>query len=294
MTDWALDLGGIVLRGVADEDPLSLPRALIFPDADPALLARAAMLAPRSVDPATDSVLLRVQVFVIEAFGRTIIVDGGVGDDKERPARPSWHRRRTDFLARLGVAPAAVTAMLFTHLHADQVGWATRLVDGRWVPTFPRARHIVVAREFAHWAALDAVAPVGHGCFRDSVLPLVEAGQLDQVADDHAPFPGIRLRPLPGHTPGQVGILLTGTRRRVLIAADALHHPAQLLAPALCSGFCADAALAVATRQALLDEAADDGLALVPHHARSRALWHITRQDGAFSLRGDDTNRPIN
>lgn len=285
MSDWSLDLGGIVLRGVADEDPFRLPRDLLFPGTEPSLLDRAAVLDAASVEPATDSILLRVQVFAIEAFGRRIIVDGGIGDDKERPARASWHRRRTDFLARLGMAPESVEAMLFTHLHADHVGWATRLDEGRWVPTFPRARHIVAAREFAHWAALDAVAPVGHGCFRDSVLPLAEAGLLDQVPDDHTPFPGLRFRPLPGHTPGQVGITLSGTKRTVLIAADAVHHPAQLLAPDVTSRFCSDPGVAVATRRALLEEAASEGLALVPHHARGRVLWHVTRAGEGFALR---------
>ncbi len=284
MTDWSLDLGGITLRGVADEDPFVLPRDMLFPAADKALLARAAALDPLAVDLATDSIILRVQVFVIEGRGKTIVVDGGVGDDKERPVRPSWHRRRTDFLARLGVAPEAVDAMLFTHLHADHVGWATRLVGGRWVPTFPRARHLVSSTEYTHWAALDAVAPVGHGCFRDSVLPVVEAGLLDQVPDDHAPFPFLRLRPLPGHTPGQVGFELRGARRTVLIAADAIHHPLQLLAPDIASRFCSDRDQAVATRRALLEEAASEGLLLVPHHARARALWRIARDGAAYTL----------
>lgn len=276
----------MTLRGVADEDPFVLPRSLIFPGADPALLARAAPLDPGAVDAAADRIILRVQVFVIEAAGRTILVDGGIGDGKERPARPSWHRRQTDFLARLGVAPDAVDTLLFTHLHADHVGWATRLEDGRWVPSFPRARHLVAAREYAHWAAEDAKAPVGHGSFRDSVLPLAEAGLLDQVAEDHAPFPGLRFRPLPGHSPGQVGIELQGARRRLLIAADAVHHPLQVLAPEVVSRFCSDPARAVATRRALLEEAAAEGLELVPHHARSRPVWRVARRDGAFTLAG--------
>jgi len=284
MTDWAVDLGGLTLRGVADEDPFILPRDLLFPAADPALLQRAAALDPLAVDIAADSIILRVQVFVIEGFGRTIIVDGGVGNDKERPVRPSWHRRRTDFLERLGVAPDDVDALLFTHLHADHVGWATRLVEGRWVPTFRRARHLVSGTEYAHWAALDAVSPVGHGCFRDSVLPVAEAGLLDQVPDDHAPFPFLRFRPLPGHTPGQVGFELRGARRTVLIAADAIHHPLQVLAPDIASRFCSDRAQAVATRRALLDEAASGGRLLVPHHARSRNLWRVARDGGAYTL----------
>lgn len=283
MSDWSLDLGGVVVRGVADEDPLTLPRGF-FPGAERALLERAAALDPAACDPAADAVLLRVQVFVVEAFGRTVLVDAGIGDGKERPARPSWHRRRTDFLDRLAVAPAAVEAVIFTHLHVDHVGWATRPVDGRHVPTFPQARHIVADGEFAYWAARhEAGEQVSHGAFADSVLPLAEAGLLDRVPADHAPTPGLRLRPLPGHTPGQVGVVIEGRRMTALITADAIHHPMQVLRPSLVSSVCADPARAVATREALLEEAAE-GLVLMPCHARGAPVWRVGRAGGAYTL----------
>lgn len=286
MSDWAVDLGGMTLRGVADEDPFELPRDLLFPSSDPALLARSAALDPLAANAARDLIMLRVQVFVIETAGRIVVVDGGVGDGKERPARASWHLRRTDFLERLRLRPEEVDLVLFTHLHADHVGWATRRQDGRWVPTFPRARHIVAEREYAYWAERNAAAPANHGSFEDSVLPLAEAGLLDRVPADHVPLPGLRFRALPGHTPGQVGILLEAARRPALIAADAVHHPMQLLSPALTSRFCADPADAVATRAALLEEAAE-GLVLVPHHARGRRLWRVAREGAAYTLAAD-------
>jgi glyoxylase-like metal-dependent hydrolase (beta-lactamase superfamily II) len=279
VSDWALDLGGVTVRGVADEDPLTLPRGF-FPGAERELLARAAALDPAACDLDADAVLLRVQVFAVEAFGRTVLVDAGIGDGKERPARPSWHRRRTDFLARLGVAPDAVEAVIFTHLHVDHVGWATQ----GHAPVFRRARHIVAEAEYAHWLARhEAGEQVGHGSFADSVLPLHDAGLLDRVPPDHAPLPGLRLRPLPGHTPGQVGVLLEGTRLTALITADAIHHPMQVLRPSLVSSVCADPAGAAATREALLEEAAD-GLTLMPCHARGAALWHVRREGGGYTL----------
>jgi glyoxylase-like metal-dependent hydrolase (beta-lactamase superfamily II) len=285
MTDWAVDLGGMTLRGVADEDPFELPRDLIFPGTDNALLERAARLDPLGVNVARDTIILRVQVFVIECAGRTIVVDGGVGNGKDRPARASWHHRQTDFLDRLGVAPEAVDMMLFTHLHADHVGWATRKRDGRWVPTFPNARHVVPDVEYAYWEARNTVSPVNHGSFDDSVVPLAEAGLLDRVPLDHVPLPGLRFRHLPGHTPGQVGIVLEGAKTPAMIAADAVHHPAQLLVPALTSRFCSDPADAVATRLALLEEASSEGTTLVPHHARGRRLWQVARDGDVFTLR---------
>ena len=42
--------------------------------------------------------------------------------------------------------------MICTHLHIDHVGWNTRLVDGRWVPTFPNARYLLARPEWEHWS----------------------------------------------------------------------------------------------------------------------------------------------
>ena len=45
-----------------------------------------------------------------------------------------------------------------THLHVDHVGWNTRLENGRWVPTFPKARYVFGEKEFAYWSAEHAKA----------------------------------------------------------------------------------------------------------------------------------------
>ena len=51
-----------------------------------------------------------------------------------------------------GFAPERIDTVVHTHLHADHVGWDTRLEGGAWVPTFTRARHLYTAREL-DWCA---------------------------------------------------------------------------------------------------------------------------------------------
>src|SRR3546814_2060166 len=61
---------------------------------------------------------------------------------------------RSSYLERLqsaGIRPEDVTHVLCTHLHLDHVGWNTRLLDGRWVPTFPQAKYILSRRECEFW-----------------------------------------------------------------------------------------------------------------------------------------------
>ena len=49
-----------------------------------------------------------------------------------------------------------------THLHVDHCGWNTRLVDGRWVPTFPNAKYIFAKKEHDFWEA-PAIKASGAG-----------------------------------------------------------------------------------------------------------------------------------
>ena len=84
-----------------------------------------------------------------------ILIDACVGNHKPRPTRPPWHMMKSDRyeknLAATGVGVGDIDYVMCTHLHADHVGWNTRLDNGRWVPTFPKAKYLFADRELAHW-----------------------------------------------------------------------------------------------------------------------------------------------
>ena len=95
--------------------------------------------------------------------------------------------------------------MVCTHLHVDHVGWNTRLVDRRWVPTFRNARYLFGRREFEHCVSTLGDAEV-HGLHAsvlmgDSVQPVFDAGQADLVEADHRICEEVHLIPTHGHTP---------------------------------------------------------------------------------------------
>ena len=138
-----------------------------------------------SIGP-TAAVLLAVQSHLIRFGGKTILLDACVGEHKPRPARPDWHQRSaTNYLANLaaaGCTPDDVDIVMCTHLHADHVGWNTRLDSGRWVPTFAKARYLMSQTEIDHRASEAAAKPeANHGSFQDSVLPVIERGLVTTV-----------------------------------------------------------------------------------------------------------------
>ena len=207
-----------------------------------------------------------------------------MGENKERERRKDWHRRtQTSYLSALaaaGVTPDKVDVVLCTHLHADHVGWNTRLENGRWVPTFPSARYMIGSAELAAWQAEEARAPgvANHGAYADSVLPVVEAGLVETVSEGFEITRGLTVLPLPGHSPGQIGLDLDyGESRHVLFCGDAIHSPTQVFKPEWTSAFCSNPQQAVASRTGLLDRAAQDGSLIAPSHIRNAMGFRVER-----------------
>jgi glyoxylase-like metal-dependent hydrolase (beta-lactamase superfamily II) len=286
-------LGAFTVARVSDLDRLEFPGHHVFPDFAPEVVeAQAHWLAPTFVDAASKKLLLAFQGFLIRTPRHTILVDSCIGNDKERPNRPFWHRRTDgpflDNLAALGVAPEQVDFVLCTHLHADHVGWNTRLDNGRWVPSFPKARYVFARREYEGWERAyreDPSEPHSYGAFADSVLPVMEAGRAVLVEQDHQIEDGVWLEPAPGHSPGNVVINIESSGKRALCSGDVMHHPVQCARPEWSSRFCEDPDQSRRTRAALLDRLAETDVRLFAAHFVAPRGGHIVRAGDRFRFR---------
>jgi len=267
-------------RAIESEVPI-FDTFTFFPDATREVVeANKDWLMPRYIDPETIEVILCIQSYVIKTSHHTILVDTCVGNHKSRPARPSWHMQNAPFieeLASVGVHPEEVDFVLCTHLHVDHVGWNTKLLDGRWVPTFPNAKYIFSRNEFELWAARyekGETVPVPL-VYEDSVLPIVEAGQAIIVEDTHQIDDGMWLEPAPGHTPGHVMLNLKSGEETALMSGDVIHHPLQLIRPQWSSRACEDPHLSAVSRTKMLERVADTNTLLCPAHFGSPTMGHV-------------------
>lgn len=116
--------------------------------------------------------------WLVETEHHKILIEICTGNHKQRPGgAPLFDMLDTAYMERLaetGVHPDEIDYVLCTHLHADHVGWNTRLSNGRWVPTFPNAKYVMSKTDyqalsleggggsFAAWGALMC---------EDSILP---------------------------------------------------------------------------------------------------------------------------
>lgn len=294
-----LELGGVTVEAVEEISGHRFRPDVLLPWSTPAQIAdHAGWMAPDLYDPARDLLAMVRQSYVVRTGRRTIVIDTCVGDDKDRPSA-NFNRLKTPWFANfraLGLDPAEVDVVLCTHLHVDHVGWHTRLVDGRWVPTFPNARYLFGRTELASYLAAREAGPDPDGpIFEDSVQPVFDAGLAEIVEDDFELGDGLWLELTPGHTPGHLCIHLETPAGRAVFAGDLMHHPVQVREPQWNSRFCEDADGARRARRRFLEAHADTDTLIVPAHFERGTVGRLTADAAGFNYHfrdGGDVREP--
>lgn len=275
-------IGDIVVTRVQEIEAPGLE--FVIPDATPERLRAIDWLRPHFVTSGGHA-LASIHALVVESGGRRIVVDTCVGNDKRGRPVPAWNRRQGRFLEDLdeaGFATASIDTVVCTHLHVDHVGWNTRLVGDRWVPTFASARYLAVRAEYEHW--LGETDAVGAAVFADSVAPVMDAGLMDLVASTATVADGVVLEPTPGHTPGHVSVRIESKGERAVITGDLLHHPAQFAHPEWRAAPDVDPDLACATRRAFFERYADGETLVIGTHFAGATAGRLVRDGTAFRL----------
>jgi glyoxylase-like metal-dependent hydrolase (beta-lactamase superfamily II) len=285
--------GEIRIDRVLELERTIFPLTALYPEArEEALAPHREWLSPRTIDPATGLLVLAFHTFVVRTPGRTILVDTCSGNDKPRPQKLRYHMARWPYLERLaavGVTPESVDLVVFTHLHVDHVGWNTRLVDGRWVPTFPRARYLFVQREWEFWREeYRRPAFRDDPYYEDSLLPVLESGLVDFVEADRVLDEGVTLEPTHGHTPGHVAVRVRGGGREAVMSGDLMHTAVQCAQPDWSSCFCVDPEASRVTRRAFLDRHADTDTLVLPAHFPAPGGGRVVRSGSAYRFVFDD------
>lgn len=279
-------VGDLTIHRIVEQEVAFHPIQDFLPDLTDDMLAenRDWLVQAGALEAGTDNMILCFQSYVIRTPHHTILVDTCIGNHKDRPTRPTWHQKTDtawmDGLARAGFTLDDIDYVMCTHLHADHVGWNTRLEDGRWVPTFPRARYVFDAGELAYWEAQNAAKPIP--AVVDSVLPIVAAGRAELVAPSHAIGDHLRLLPTPGHTPGHYAVLLGRGRDDAFLTGDLIHSPVQARYPALSMGLDVDRTQSGVTRRSALERLCDTDTLCCTAHFPSPSVGRIKRWGEGF------------
>ena len=188
--------------------------------------------------------------FLLRSGDRLILVDAGIGVFDRGVFKGG---ALLDNLAALGVSPADITDVVFTHLHFDHTGWAT--VDGK--PVFERATYRCDAADWEHFVPSDERA----------TRKLAPIGSRLQTWDADGPLlPGLDVRRAPGHTPGSTILIVSSGASRAMLLGDVVHCPVELLDDEWATIGDVDPALAKRTRIALARELEADDVPVAAAH----------------------------
>jgi glyoxylase-like metal-dependent hydrolase (beta-lactamase superfamily II) len=230
---------------------------------------------------------LNTNCLLLEKAGRRVLVESGCGDkwtEKERDIYQLERRSVVDALREIDVEPESIDTVVTTHLHFDHAGGLTTW-DGRDPKemvaegisprvVFPNAEIVVQRQEWDD--ALADRSTMTRTYLRTHLDPIADRVRLIDGAQEV--LPGIRVRPLVGHTWGMQGIFIESAEGTVVFPGDLLptvHHTHASSSPA----YDMLPFETMQTKTAFLPEAVQEDWILVLDHEPDTPVGRISRTE---------------
>jgi glyoxylase-like metal-dependent hydrolase (beta-lactamase superfamily II) len=279
-------IGDVEVARIVEVNAFEDDISMLLPDATAQFVQQFGWLRPHFAT-ADGRMILSFQAFVLRSRGKSVMIDTCIGADRKREYAVFCNLQTTflEDLRAAGFPPEEINAVLCTHLHFDHVGWNTRLVGGKWVPTFPQARYLFGRREWQHWQHLrdtDGYHHMDH--LVDSIDPVMQAGLVDFIDPDFQITDEVSLIPTPGHTPGHVSVLIRSRGHEAVITGDLMHHPIQLAVPATHGNFDMDKEQGARSRVEFVDRFANRPALIIGSHFSDPSAGHIVSDGKGWKL----------
>ncbi len=183
-----------------------------------------------------------------------------------------------------GIDPDSITHVFITHAHPDHI-WGIR--DDFDEPIFPGAEYIIGEVEHGYWmqdGLANAVAPEDQQFVVGAVNSInVEGVDWTMVQDGAEIAPGISVMNSFGHTVGHMSLRVESNGKQLLAIGDAFAQTWMNFAhPDWYNDIDADPVQTVASRNAILDMASADGIALLGYHFPFPGVGHVAREGDSF------------
>jgi glyoxylase-like metal-dependent hydrolase (beta-lactamase superfamily II) len=259
----ALRLGSLTVQPVSDGAILQMDPANIFGDARPE------EWQPYVARNAQGNLEMALTCLLVRVGERTILVDTGYGD---QPGRPEVGQLASS-LAEIGVAAADIDTVIISHPHGDHIGGATVGSGENARLTYASARYWLGQADWDHFNTPEMLDQRG---LRDKLMPLASAERLELADGEHEIAPGVRLLPLPGHTPGHMGVVFTSGREMAVYVGDLVHHPLQIDHPEWSPIFDSLPPLSRETRRQLVERARREHALVLSYHLPFPGIGRVT------------------
>jgi len=174
---------------------------------------------------------IQMRCLLIDTGSKLILIDAGTGDKQLDYLKYYGFEGVINFdteFEKLGYKCTDVTDVIFTHLHFDHCGGATRYnADKSKVElVFPNATHWVGEPQWKNF--LKPNVREGDSYFPENMNPIFEAGKLKLVSENQFVCPEIEVRLHKGHTKGQLVSYIDLGEKTLVYAGDVIPLAANI------------------------------------------------------------------
>ncbi len=244
---------------------------------------------------AQNRIRMEARALLLKSPGCNIVIDTGNGSDfilkygeklgskfaemyNIDPQGPSLQKS----LSQSGLQFEDVHHVILTHLHFDHAGGATHEVNGKLVPTFPKAQYYVQKAnlETAQHPNLRERASYYPANFE----PLLESGKLKLLEGNKENLlPGISVYVSNGHTQGQQVVKITDGQNTLLYCGDVIPTSSHVRLPWV-MGYDLNPLVLMEEKQKFLGPAADEKWYLYFEHDPDCDMAQVSRKGSDFMV----------
>ncbi len=235
---------------------------------------------------AQNRIRLELGVLLIQAHGRNILVDTGIGNkcsDKfnklygiER--RPSIETS----LLKCGLHPQEIDLVINTHFHFDHAGGNTRKdADGRIYPTFSKAAYFIQKGEWE--AAMSPNERTLGSYLLENYEVLAGKPCLNLLAGNSEILKGISVIRTPGHTAHHQAVFIESEGEKALFLGDLIPTVSHIPLPYI-MGYDLFPLTTLETKRLLLEQALEEHWLLIFQHDPKVRMGYLKRVEGRFLL----------
>jgi len=228
---------------------------------------------------------ISINTFLVHTKEGMVLIDTGTGGSLA-PTN-GWLLRN---LAAAGLKAQDVSAVLLTHMHPDHSAGLTDVTTGR--PFFPNAELVMHEAEPRYWLDDGEMARApndrARSMFEHSRAQIAPYKAQTRLFTGGEVFSGIVAMPIPGHTPGHTGFMISSAGQQLLIWGDVVHLPeVQVALPDTGTNFDVDYEQARKSRKRILDQVATDRLLVSGMHLHFPGFHHVARQGEGYVLHAE-------
>ena len=230
---------------------------------------------------------LNLNCLVIQAHGKNVLVDTGLGDKENAKFQSMFAVERTpslrDSLRRHGLAPEDIHLVINTHLHFDHAGGNTVMNgNGTLRAAFPNATYYVQQGEYED--ALMANERTKASYRRDNFTPVAQLNQWEFLRGDTELLPGVTTVVTAGHTRFHQSVKVESEGRTAFFLGDLIPTVSHLPLPYI-MGYDLDPVRTLDTKRWVLDRAFEEDWLLLFEHDPLIQAGHVRKDtDGRYVL----------